>query len=196
MGKDSREGSRVNWIKRIWNDTVWSQVIAWSITGIIAVIVLALLPSVQAWLFERLDGISRLQVVGWFVLGVTLGGSLGFWLRYHFGPQSVQVNITTVPAPLKDKAIEDMPVAKGFKPTDEQGRVLMTMLLRYPNEIDLAEAHNASQTATPAHAERQMELLGAAHVVRVRRMNENATYYRLTLAGRDYATAWIDEVIG
>jgi hypothetical protein len=53
----------------VWKDTVGSTLIS---AGILGGIALAF-PSVRAWTTEGLARVSRLQVIGWFLLGAALG---------------------------------------------------------------------------------------------------------------------------
>lgn len=63
----------MSWASKIWHDPVWSKVIASVILAALATAA-AFAPSTRRWATESLGDISRLQVIGWFALGVALGG--------------------------------------------------------------------------------------------------------------------------
>lgn len=60
------------WRQRVWKDPVWSKVIANSIWWVPGAIYL-IFPAVRTWAAQDLGNISRIQVILWFALGVTLG---------------------------------------------------------------------------------------------------------------------------
>ncbi len=198
----------MNTLRRLWHDPVWSKVIAgvilstigalWLVRNQLALHTINLL----FWLSSNVT-LSHWSIVGWFLSGGVIGivGSyvvaLGQARRFNSSPRK-EVVAPAVSAKVAESGTTDQerPVDKDFVPNDTQAEVLWKMLNIYPQEIDLAQAHAAMKTLTPAHAEREMESLELAKVIRIRRVNENAQYYRVTSPGRDFVLKWLAKELG
>ena len=201
----------MNVLRRLWKDPVWATAIgtviaaailaaagfSWAERRHIAEVALAL------WRWGTADAqLSRLQVIAWALFGCVVGVAGSYRMAIQQIRRAATAAIRTVALTTLNEATnqsskvstldENTPVVDGFKPSDKQAKVLVAMMRTYPIEIDLQEAHAKMGTVTPAHAEKEMELLGAANVVRIRRVSENATYYRVTAPGRDFMLQWLE----
>jgi hypothetical protein len=96
---------RVNLIRRIWHDPVWSKVIA---AAIVSAGVAAW--SLRGWIFADID-VSRSQVVVWFLAGLLLGVAIGVRMVYDLTRRTVAVNASapTVLPPAAAPAVTERP---------------------------------------------------------------------------------------
>lgn len=76
----------MKWMRSAWRDPVGLQVIAWALIGLLGLLgywLSTLVPPARAWVFETLDRVTRAHLIGWFALGVAVGGALGVLIYRH-----------------------------------------------------------------------------------------------------------------
>lgn len=108
-------------------------------------------------------------------------------------PVQALVTAPAAPAPPTDPTVPD-----DFKPTKRQAAAAAVLQRAFPDRLALQDIYSAmlrddytlhQSGATRAEVASDLEVLAAAHVVRIESLTDNFAYYHLTKPGR----AWLNE---